>query len=120
TRAQVASMLARALATAGVELPDDPDDAFPGDAGVHEDNINALAALDIVQGYVDGTYGPSELVTRDQLASLFARAWEVATGTALDDGDDAFTDDDGNVHEDNIDAVAAAGWVNGVSETMFA
>ncbi|MGK2928757.1 MAG: ScyD/ScyE family protein [Acidimicrobiales bacterium] len=119
-RDQVASMLARALSAAGVELPNDPPDAFGDDDGTHEDNINALAALGVVGGYPDGTYRGSQLVTRAQIASMFARAWEAVTGEPLAQGTDAFSDDAGSVHEDNIDAVAAMGWVNGVGEGAFA
>lgn len=120
TRAQAASLVARALQLAGVPL-DSSEDAFPDDDGsVHEDNINALAAYGIVTGRADGTYGPNQRVTRGQLASMFARAWEAATGEPLAPGQDVFGDDDGSVHEDNINAVAAAGWVLGVGEGTFA
>lgn len=120
TRAQAASLVARALELAGVPL-DPSDDAFPDDDDSnHEDNINALAALDVVKGRADGTYGPDQRVTRGQLASMFARAWEAATGEPLPDSPDAFDDDDGTEHEDNIDAVAAAGWVRGIGDGMFA
>ena len=120
-RDQVASMLARALDAAGVELPAAPPDAFTDDDdNVHEPSIDALADIGVVEGYPDGTYRGSEHVTRAQIASMAARAWEAVTGEALADGADAFTDDDDSVHEDNIDAVAAAGWVNGVSEDLFA
>lgn len=119
-RDQVASMMARALETAGVELPTDPPNAFTDDEGnVHEGNINALAELGIVRGQPDGTFGPSDPVKRDQIASFFARAWEVVTGEALAAGPDAFTDDDGNTHEASINAVAAAGWVQGDGEGSF-
>ena len=40
-RDQVASMLARALEAAGVDLPQDAPDAFSDTDGVHEDNIDA-------------------------------------------------------------------------------
>lgn len=119
-RDQVASMLARALSAAGVELPADPADAFTDDDGIHEENIDALAALGVVEGYADGTYRGSEHVTRAQIASMFARAWEAVTDDALPAGDDAFTDDDDSVHEANIDAAAEAGWVNGVGEDRYA
>jgi hypothetical protein len=120
-RDQVASMVARALAAAGVELPASPPDAFADDEGsVHEPSIDALAEMGVVEGYPDGTYRGSARVTRAQIASMAARAWDAVTGEALPAGDDAFTDDDDSVHEANIDAVAAAGWVNGVGDGLFA
>lgn len=120
TRGQAASMLARALTTAGVEMPEDPPDAFTDDDGDHEANIDALAALEIVRGFPDGTYHPGDNITRDQLAALFARAWAVVADGELAAGEDAFTDDEGNVHEDDINAVAAQGWVKGTGEGIFA
>ncbi len=120
TRGQAASMMARALVTAGVTLPSDPPDAFTDDAGVHESDVNALAAFGVVTGFPDGTFRGSATVTRAQIASMFARAWASATGESLAAGDDAFTDDDGSVHEADINAVAAAGWVNGVAPQTFA
>jgi len=119
-RDQVASIVARLVEAAGVDLPASPPDAFTDDDGnVHEDAINALAALGVIEGRSDTLFAPRSNVRRDQMASLLARAYEVVTGEPLAEGDDAFTDDDGNVHEDAINAVAAAGWVNGLDEDTF-
>jgi hypothetical protein len=119
-RDQVASIVARLLEAAGVELPASPPDAFTDDDGnTHEDNINALADLEVILGKTATMFAPRALVTRGQVASILARAYEVATGAALPAGDDAFTDDDGTTHEDNINAVAAAGWVNGTGDGLF-
>jgi hypothetical protein len=116
----VASIVARLLEAAGVELPASPPDAFTDDDGnTHEDNINALADLEVILGKTATTFAPGALVTRGQVASILARAYEVVTGEALPAGDDAFTDDDGTTHEDNINAVAAAGWVNGTGGGLF-
>lgn len=120
TRAQAASMLVRALETAGFEFDADPPDAFTDDSAPHEENIDKLAAAGIVRGFPAGTYQPNQQITRDQLTALFARAWAVVTGGELAAGEDAFTDDEGNVHEDDINAVAAMGWVKGRGEGIFA
>jgi hypothetical protein len=40
-------------------------------------------------------------------------------GTDLAAGINAFTDDTGSVHEADINAVAEAGWVNGVGGGLF-
>ena len=120
TRAQAASMIARGLATAGLSLPADPPDAFSDDDdSVHESNLDALAELGVVDGYPDGTVNPSAPISRAQIASVAARAWTAVTGAALADGPDAFDDDDDSVHEPNIDAVAAAGWVQGTEDGVF-
>jgi hypothetical protein len=119
TRGQLMSVVARLLEIAGVELPQDPPDAFSDDDGsVHEDNINALAALGIVLGR-DGEVHPQEAVSRAALAALLDRAYEEIAGEPLPDGDDAFSDDDGRVLEDSINRVAAAGWVNGTGSGEF-
>ena len=120
TRAQVASMIARALRAAGVDLPTDAPDAFPDDDGsIHEADINALADAEVILGLPDGNFNPSGEVTRAQVASMVARAYLVAAGTELAAGTEAFTDDAGSVHEADINAVAAAGWVNGIGGGLF-
>lgn len=113
-RGQIASFLARLIETAGTELPEASGDSFPDDDGsVHEDNINRLVEAGVIEGKDDGTFGVDDSVRRDQMASLLARTYEYITGAPLPAGDDAFTDDDGNVHEDAINALAEAGIVLG-------
>jgi hypothetical protein len=120
TRAQVASMIARALRAAGVTLPANPPDAFTDDDGsIHEVDINALAALGVVLGLPGGTFDPSGHVTRAQVASMVARAYAVAAGADLAAGPNAFTDDEGSIHETDINDVAAAGWVKGIGGGLF-
>jgi hypothetical protein len=119
-RDQVASIVARLMEAAGIELPASPPNAFTDDEGnTHEDNIDALAAIDVLLGRTATTFAPSSPVTRGQLASMLARAYEAITGEGLPAGPDAFSDDDGSVHEANINAVAAAGWVNGTGPGTF-
>ena len=68
----------------------------------------------IVDGYDDGTYRPSNHLhpgARSRRCSCgHGRS---VTGDPLPAGPNAFTDDDTSVHHDNINAAAAAGWVNG-------
>jgi hypothetical protein len=72
-------MLAAVLTAAGVELPTDPPDAFADDDGsVHEPAIDALAAVGVVTGRLDRTFGPTADVRRDQLAALVVRAHRLA------------------------------------------
>lgn len=119
-RDQVASIVVRLLRAAGVELPASPPDAFADDDGnVHEPDIDALAVLGVLLGKTADAFAPSSPVTRGQVASILARAYLEITGAQLPPGDDAFTDDDGTTHEDAIDAVAAAGWVNGTGPGRF-
>src|SRR3546814_622077 len=113
-RDQVAAIVARLIGSAS-DLPEPDTDAFSDDDGnVHEESINQLAAAGVMLGKTGTTFDPSAPVTRGQVASILARAYAVLAGSQLAAGDDSFTDDDGTPHEAAIDAVAAAGWVNGV------
>ena len=71
TRAQMASFLARAIPLAPI-----PGDVFTDVDGIHEPNINAIAAQSITLGCNPGLtlYCPTELVRRDQMASFIGRA----------------------------------------------
>lgn len=74
TRAQMATLLARALP--GLASPD--RDHFPDDDGtVHEVAINALAENGIVSGCGPGRYCPDDPMRRDQAATLLARALDL-------------------------------------------
>jgi len=103
-RDQMASFLARALGLSGAA-----PNAFTDDTGnPHEPNINLVAQAGIATGCGGGKFCPAAKVARDQMASFLARARGL-TGTAPD----AFTDDNGNLHELNINLVAKAGIATG-------
>jgi hypothetical protein len=103
-RDQMASFLARALHLSG-----SAPDAFTDDAGnAHEPNINLVAREGIASGCGGGKFCPATMVARDQMASFLARARGLS-GAAPD----AFTDDNGNLHETNINLVAKAGITTG-------
>lgn len=110
TRGQLASFLVRAL-----DLPAATTDHFTDDNGnTHEANINALAEAEITLGCTPTTFCPSELITRAQMASLLVRALDLPAEPL-----DRFTDDDGNTHEANINALARAGITTGCTATTF-
>ena len=72
TRGQVASFLARTLS-----LPTTATDYFADDNGsTHEININVIAEAGITLGCTTSTYCPNDPVSRAQMASLIARAFE--------------------------------------------
>jgi|GEM_PF-1207354 len=101
TRGQAAALLTRALglATGSDAFVDDDDSIF-------ESDINALAAAGIAQGCnppVNDRFCPTRTLTRAELASLLVRAFD------LPPGPDVFGDDEGAVHEPDINALAAAG-----------
>ena len=110
TRAQVASLLVRAL-----ELPASTVDRFDDDdSSPHEADINALAAAGITSGCSQGSFCPDDVITREQMASLIARTLDLPAS-----GADTFDDDDGSVHERDIERLAAAGITTGCSPTTF-
>jgi hypothetical protein len=77
TREQMATFIARALE---VVLADQlPEQAIFDDVGeVHAANVGKLAALGVVAGRDDGTFGPRLPVNRAQMSSFVARALDVA------------------------------------------
>jgi hypothetical protein len=99
TRGQMATFLVRAL-----NLPSTSTDYFTDDEGsTHEGNINRLRAAGITTGCDGARYCPDGLVTRGQMATFLVRGFDLpVTGT------DYFTDDEGSVHEANINRLRAA------------
>src|SRR4029079_17101477 len=109
-RDEMASFLARALGLTGTA-----PNAFSDDNGnIHEDNIDRIAQQGIASGCSTGKYCPARNVRRDEMASFLARSLQL-TGSAPD----AFTDDNGNTHEANINRVAAADVTNGCGGTKY-
>lgn len=110
TRGQMASFLARAF-----DLPATATDYFTDDrTSAHHANINALAAAGVTFGCDTDRYCPDDEVPRAQMATFLARAIGLAPADV-----DAFTDDDGSVHEANIDALAEAGITAGCGDGTY-
>lgn len=110
TREQMATFLDRAL-----DLPDATDDYFSDDDGSpHEGAINRVAEAGITFGCAPGLFCPKAPVLRDQMASFLVRAYAIPPS-----GTDFFTDDEGNVHEANINALAESGITTGCTATTF-
>ena len=98
TRGQMASFLVRSL-----DLPAITTDVFVDDAASpHQADINALAVAGITEGCGPNMFCPNDPVTRQQMASFLTRAMELPIST-----NDFFTDDDGSVHEGDINALAS-------------
>jgi hypothetical protein len=109
TRAQMATFLATAL-----KLPASPVDYFDDDGGsIHEASINRLAHAGIASGCATRLFCPGASVTRAQTATFFAN------GFGLSGGSNAFSDDNGSVHEANINALAASGITSGCAAGLF-
>lgn len=118
TRGQMASFLSRLLDNAGFILPEGSDAFSDDDGTVHEDAINRLHAAGLIEGRSSRTFGPGDRVTRGQTATLVHRTHAVITNDRVD-GPDAFSDDDGTVHEPGINAVAELGLMLGRTSDAF-
>jgi hypothetical protein len=120
TRGAMASFIARLIHAAGAALPPNPPDAFVDDDGsVHELAINQLASLFIVSGKAPGFYDPSGVLTRGQMATLLVGAVEYVTGAPLPVVTDHFVDDNGDVHEHDINALFESGLTTGFGDGTF-
>ncbi len=111
TREQMASFLVRMFDLAASETDFFTDD----EASIHEADINALAAAGVTVGCSATTFCPGVVVTRAQMASFLARAVGLTVGA----GRNYFYDDDDDIHEANIDYVAAAGIATGCGEWRY-
>jgi parallel beta-helix repeat protein len=112
TRAEMAEFLARAFS---LETSSSPDAFTDITSSPHRSAINAIAAAGISNGCGDGRFCPSSLVTRAEMASFLVRAAGLApTATRT-----TFADDDGNPHEPDIEALAAAGITNGCAANAY-
>ena len=108
-RSDMATFLVRAL-----NVPATAADFFVDDGGVHEPSINALAQAGITIGCAPRQYCPASPITRQQLATFLVRALELPPSAA-----DFFSDDNGSVHEEAINALRAAGLSYGTSGASF-
>lgn len=121
TRGQMASFIARTLRTAGAELPDGEETAFPDTEGtVHEPAISALAEAGIVAGVTEDRFEPQASVRRDQIATFLIRTAEFAAGRTIDPVEQGhFEDVRTGVHAEHVDAAFELGLVLGSGEGQF-
>lgn len=103
-------------------LPDANDARFRDitDDSPHRQAIARLNETPILKGLVDARFEPNQNITRAQMASVLDRTYRYVNDTGLPNGPDQFRDDDPSVHEDSINAVAAADIMPGVSDERFA
>jgi hypothetical protein len=79
-----------------------------------EDDIVWLWEQGITTGCTATKFCPKDPVTRGQMATFLARAFELPAATS-----DHFTDDNGTAHEDNINRLFEAGITTGCTATKF-
>ncbi len=100
TRAQTASLLARAM-----EIPDADGTRFSDvkASGEHAGAISALTDRDVLDGYGDGTFGPKQEVTRAQFATVVSNALGLEPVSTTRWFDDVSR---GHTHWDGVTALA--------------
>lgn len=126
TREQMASFVVRWIdgVTArgdGVPLPDTATHSFAdvSEGNVHAGSIARLTEAGIIQGRSSTSYEPRSVMTRAQTATLLSNAIAHVTGTPLLAARDTFIDDNGSVHEANIDALSGIGVISGTGGFDF-
>src|SRR5262245_40275403 len=74
-----AALLAPAVSWANHDFPDVPD------SNQFHDEISWLAGTNITGGFLDGTYRPSQAVTRGSMAAFLERFYRMIAGTVQTD-----------------------------------
>ena len=102
-------------------VPDKDEISFDDAGATHGAAISCAATYGLVSGFDDGSFRPSEDITREQMAS-FVTAWlERATGVGLPrSGEPRFDDVGDGVHAEAVEQLAEAGIVDGRDDDTFA
>jgi len=105
---------ARAAAgTLGIDADFTPP-FYDDDGSSHEENIVTLAERGTTVGCATQRFCTMQPLTRAQMATFLARELELPTV-----GTDYFTDDDGSIHESNINRIAKEEITAGCGPTTF-
>jgi hypothetical protein len=83
-------------------------------SSIHIDSITWLYYEGITGGCGGGRFCPTASVTRAEMASFLVRALNLPATSS-----DFFTDDEGSIHEGDINRLAAAGITGGCTATTF-
>jgi endo-1,4-beta-xylanase len=123
TRGQFAGIMARMMnlqPTAGTSFSD--TEGFWG-AGM----IETMTQMGVLTGHADGTFGPYDSITREQMAAIMDRAWQAKHGVATSADMTAamatmmgrLTDAEGSWAADHIAWMMQMGVINGDGFGMF-
>ncbi len=77
TRRDACQLTARFLQTNGVEIEDYRESPF---ADVEDDFLTALYKLKVIDGKREGEFCPNELITREEMAKILFKAYELVNG----------------------------------------
>ncbi|MWC30023.1 S-layer homology domain-containing protein [Paenibacillus sp. MMS18-CY102] len=123
TRAEFAALLVRAL---GLQVGEGGSkSSFSDVVGTawYAGDVSIAAQFELIQGFADGSFHPGDSITREQMAVMIARAYELVAGKATAAGSAPTFSDSGSIHGWASDAVALAieaGIMQGKSEGQFA
>ena len=118
-REQMATFLVKLLEAAGADLPTVTVPRFDDVGGVHADNVEVLAELEIVHGRAAGEFAPAEPVSCAGTATMLAGVLD-ELGVDLPDEPPPFEDAETSVHASAIGALAALEIVSGTTPDQFA
>ena len=77
--------------------------------------ISTLSNIGLLTGFPDGTFKPAQTITRAEFSTIVYRFYNVKYS-----GADKFTDIAGHWAQNNINAIAAKGWIKGYEDSTFA
>ncbi len=110
TRAELLALIDRY-----VKPPGTTEDFFTDDEGHWAEGVlNRLAAQGVIKGCAPGRVCPDTSVQRGEIAAFLRRTFDLPFV-----GDDFFVDDDDNLFEADINAIAAAGVTKGCGPDTF-
>lgn len=78
------------------------------------EHIGTLSTGKIIEGYPDGTFKPSNYITRAELAAMASRFDKLSSSDT-----NKFSDIDGNWAAEYINSAAQKGWITGYSDGTF-
>ena len=102
--------LVRAVDTTEPTVSDESQFADVDGSNWWSAHVNRLAELEVTNGCDTDNFCPDNVVSRSQIATFLYRSFSLPAAPAA-----GFTDIAGNVHEDAINALAAAGIISGCS-----
>lgn len=114
TRAEVSSMLCALLQDS---YKNHTSDSGFKDISGHwgEDQIRTIAALDLVNGYSDGTFRPDRAITRGEVAAILTKLFD----DTAEQQEASFTDIKGHWSEPYVKKAVSLGLVAGYSDGTF-
>lgn len=122
TRGEFAAFLGRAMGLDVAGLSSGMSDV--AENSYYAGYVAALSELGIVSGYEDGTFRPSQTMTREQMATLLMKAYAQVTGQPANEAagaEEAFSDlgKASAYAVDSIKAAKALGIMNGMGQNKF-